>query len=64
MKPIWEKLTLCQYGTPHPIKGSDDCGEPAVLRVSLDGGKEWLYVCEEHTFKIDDTEIPDDEDPV
>ncbi len=54
--PLWEKLTRCQYGVPHPTRGSQDCGDPALHRLSYDGGKTWLYLCDEHAAEIDDKE--------
>ncbi len=54
---LWERLPCCQYAVVRPhSRCASDCGFPAMHRLSYDGGKTWLYLCDKHAAEIDDKE--------
>lgn len=50
-----EKLTCCQHAEgANNAKGYDECGDAAAFRVRWGNG-EWLYLCEKHYSRIDNS---------
>lgn len=57
-EPRWEQLPTCEKGVCRPEEPSgSQCGEPATRRVSWDGGRDWLHLCDHHAGEVRQKEV-------